>query len=140
MKCVIRTSSGTANTRRNYAERYSKNIKPVIGRMKLKNVKPMHCTKILNSMDDEYAGSTIYQTYITLGTMLKSAKLNGKIKVHPLDGVKFSKRTKAVDDLKVLTVEEQKKFLKAARRSNNYYQYAFLLETGLRTGELIGLT
>ena len=25
-----------ANTRRNYAERYSKNIKPVIGRMKLK--------------------------------------------------------------------------------------------------------
>ena len=31
-----------ANTRRNYAERYSKNIKPVIGRMKLKNVKPMH--------------------------------------------------------------------------------------------------
>ena len=129
-----------ANTRRNYAERYQKNIKPVIGKMKLKNVKPMHCIKILNNMDDEYAGSTIYQTYITLGTMLKSAKLNGKIKVHPLDGVKFSKSTKAVDDLKVLTVEEQKKFLEAARRSHNYYQYAFLLETGLRTGEMIALT
>ena len=108
--------------------------------MKLKNVKPMHCTKILNSMDDKYAGSTIYQTYITLGTMFKSAKLNGKIKVHPLDGVKFSKSTKAVDDLKVLTVEEQKKFLETARRSHNYYQYAFLLETGLRTGEMIALT
>ena len=129
-----------ANTRRNYAERYTKNIKPIIGRMKLKNVKPMHCAKILNSMDDEYAGSTIYQTYITLGTMFKSAKLNGKIKVHPLDGVKFSKSTKAVDDLKVLSVEEEKKFLEAARRSHNYYQYAFLLETGLRTGELIALT
>lgn len=129
-----------ANTRRNYAERYSKNIKPVIGRMKLKNVNPMHCTKILNSMDEEYAGSTIYQTYITLGTMFKSAKLNGKIKVHPLDGVKFSKSTKAVDDLKVLTAEEQKKFLEAAKRSHNYYQYAFLLETELRTGEMIALT
>lgn len=82
--------------------------------MKLKNVRPMHCTKILNSMDAEYAGSTIYQTYITLGTMFKSAKLNGKIRVHPLDGAKFSKSTKAVDDLKVLTVEEQKKFLEAA--------------------------
>ena len=129
-----------ADTRRNYAERYNQNIKPVIGRMKLKNVKPMHCTKILNSMDDKYAGSTIYQAYITLGTIFKSAKLNGKIKVHPLDGVKFSKSTKAVDDLKVLTVEEQRKFLDAARRSHNYYQYAFLLETGLRTGEMIALT
>ena len=88
-----------ANTRRNYDERYHKNIKSVIGRMKLKNVKPMHCTKILNSMDEEYAGSTIYQTYITLGMMFKSAKLNGKIRVHPLDGVKFSKSTKAVDDI-----------------------------------------
>ena len=129
-----------ANTRRNYDERYHKNIKPVDGRMKLKNVKPMHCTKILNSMDEEYAGSTIYQTYITLGTMFKSAKLNGKIRVHPLDGVKFSKSTKAVDDIKFLTVEEQKKFLEVAERSHNYHQYAFLLETGLRTGEMIALT
>ena len=80
-----------ANTRRNYAERYERNIKPVIGKMRLKDVKPMHCTKILNSMDDDYAGSTIYQTYITLGVMFKSAKLNGKIRAHPLDGVKFSK-------------------------------------------------
>lgn len=42
-----------ANTRRNYAERYERNIKPVIGKMRLKDVKPMHCTKILNSMMDE---------------------------------------------------------------------------------------
>lgn len=62
----------------------------------------------------------------------KSAKLNGRIKVHPLDGVKLSKSTKAVDGLEVLTVEEQKKSLETARRSHNCYQYAFLLETGLR--------
>ena len=129
-----------ANTRRNYAERYERNIKPVIGKMRLKDVKPMHCTKILNSMDDDYAGSTIYQTYITLGVMFKSAKLNGKIRAHPLDGVKFSKSIKAVDEIKFLTVEEQKKFLDVAKHSHNYYQYAFLLETGLRTGEMIALT
>ena len=33
-----------------------------------------------------------------------------------------------------------KKFLAVAKRSHNYYQYALILETGLRTGELIGLT
>ena len=91
-------------------------------------------------MDDDYAGSTIYQTYITLGVMFKSAKLNGKIRAHPLDGVKFSKSIKAVDEIKFLTVEEQKKFLDVAKHSHNYYQYAFLLETGLRTGEMIALT
>ena len=30
------------NTLRNYRERYSKNIQPVIGRMVIANVKPMH--------------------------------------------------------------------------------------------------
>jgi len=38
------------------------------------------------------------------------------------------------------TVEEQQKFLEVAKRSHNYAQYALLLETGLRTGELVGLT
>lgn len=128
------------NTRRNYEERYRNNIQPVIGKMKLCDVKPMHCIRILNSMDDTYAGSTIRQTYITIGTMFKSAKMNGLIKTHPLDGVRFSKPVRAVDDIKFLTVEEQRKFLEAAKHSHNYYQYVLLLETGLRTGEMIGLT
>ena len=38
----------------------------------------------------------------------------------------------------LLTREEQQKFLEAARRSYNYNQYALILETGLRTGEMIG--
>lgn len=125
-----------AKTRRNYAERYSKNINPIIGRMRLKNMKPIHCTKILNSMDDEYAGSTIYQTYTTLGTMFKSAKLNGKIKIHTLDGVKCSKSTKAVDNLEVFTVEEQRRLLHTARISHNYISTPFCW----KQGEMITLT
>ncbi len=31
-------------------------------------------------------------------------------------------------------------FLETAKRSHNYNQYALILETGLRTGEMIGLT
>ena len=37
-------------------------------------------------------------------------------------------------------MEEQEIFLEAAKRSHNYRQYVLLLETGLRTSELIGLT
>lgn len=128
------------NTKRNYRERYKKNIQPVIGPMKISDVKPMHCKIVLNRMDAAYAGSTIRQTYIAMGTMFRSAVMNDIIRKHPMDGVRYTKPVRAVDDIKYLTIDEQEEFLAAAKRSHNYRQYALLLETGLRTGELIGLT
>ena len=128
------------NTLRNYRERYKQNIQPIIGKMLLSDVKPMHCKKVLLSMDADYAGSTIRQTYITMGTMFKAAKMNDLITKHPMDGVRFTKPVRAVDDIKCLTTDEQQKFMEAAKRSHNYAQYALILETGLRTGEVIGLT
>ena len=57
-----------------------------------------------------------------------------------MDGVRYTKPVRAVSDIHFLTVDEQNKFLEAAKRSHNYRQYALLLETGLRTSEMIGLT
>ena len=128
------------NTLRNYRERYVRNIQPVIGKMLIANVKPMHCKKVFIQMDADYAGSTIRQAYITMGTMFKAAKMNDLIAKHPMDGVRFSKPVRAVDDIHYLTREEQRLFLETARRSHNYNQYALILETGLHTGEMIGLT
>ena len=128
------------NTIRNYRERYEKNVKPVLGDMLLTDVKPMHCKTVLNSMTASYAGSTIRQTYITMGTMFKAAKENGLIDTHPLDGVRFEASVKVPDEIHFLTVTEQSKFMEVAKRSHNYAQYALILETGLRTGEMIGLT
>ena len=128
------------NTKRNYQERYKINIQPVVGHMRLSDVKPMHCKIVLNRMDARYAGSTIRQAYIAMGTMFRSAVTNKMIHEHPMEGVRYTKPVRAVDDIKFLTVEEQQIFLDAAKRSHNYRQYALLLETGLRTGEMIGLT
>ena len=128
------------NTLRNYRERYIQNIQPVMGRMLISNVKPMHCKKVFIQMDADYAGSTIRQTYITMGTMFKAAKMNDLIAKHPMDGVRFTKPVRAADDIHFLTREDQRIFLETARRSHNYNQYALILETGLRTGEMIGLT
>lgn len=128
------------NTIRNYWDRYVHNIQPVIGEMLLTDIKPIHCKMVLNGMEQKYAGSTIRQTYITMGTIFRAALMNDMIARHPLDGVKFTKPIRAVDDIKFLTVDEQRRFLNAARDSHNYAQYALILETGLRTGELVGLT
>ena len=128
------------NTTRNYCERYRRNIPPVMGTMRLSDVRPMHCKLVLNRMDATYAGSTIRQAYITMGTMFRAAVRNKIIRDHPMDGVRYTKPLRAVDDIHFLTVDEQKTFLETAKRSHNYRQYALMLETGLRTGEMIGLT
>ena len=128
------------NTRRNYRERYIQNIQPVLGKIPLTQLKLMHCKKVLINMQDSYAGSTIRQTYITMGTMLKSAKMNGLLEKHPMDGIKFTRAMRAKSDFKFFSREEQQRFLTIASDSQYYNQYALILETGLRIGELIGLT
>ncbi|MDO4522576.1 MAG: N-terminal phage integrase SAM-like domain-containing protein, partial [Eubacteriales bacterium] len=43
------------NTIRNYRERYKQNIQPIIGPMKLADVKPMHCKKVFLQIFGEQA-------------------------------------------------------------------------------------
>jgi len=55
--------------------------------------------------------------------MFKSAVMNDMIEKHPMNGVRYTKPVRAVDDIKYLTVDEQKKFMEVAKRSHNYFQY-----------------
>ena len=85
------------NTVRNYRERYEHNIQPFIGSMLLRDVKQIDCQRILNAMEDDYAGSTIRQTYMTMGTFFKSARENDLIAKHPMDGVHHTYATRAIE-------------------------------------------
>ena len=95
----------------------------------------MHCKIDLNQMDEDYAGATIRQTYICMGTMLKSAMMDDLISKHPMDGVCCTKPVRAKDDIKFLTRDEQRIFLEQSKHSHNYNQYALIPETGLRTSK-----
>ena len=109
------------NTQRNYRERYEYNVKPVIGKMRLTDVKPMHCKMVFNRMEASYAGSTIRQTYIAMGTMFRAAVMNDMIQKHPMDGVRFTKPVRAVDDIKCPhNVMSSREFMETAKRSHNY--------------------
>lgn len=134
----IKEKTVRPNTSRNYKERYYYNVKPHIGKMFIQDVKPMHCQRILNSMEKKYAGSTIYQTSIMLTNMFNSALENEIINKSPMTrSVKLPKPI--IKKNKVLTVDEQEKFMKEAKKSPNYRQFFFVLNTGTRTGEMIGL-
>lgn len=134
----IKEKTTRPNTVRNYRERYEHNIRDVIGNMIISEVKPMHCQKVLNLMEDSYKGSTIEQCRITMASMFFYAQENQIIPISPV--VKSVKTPKKIEKkVRFLTLEEQDKFLKAAEGTSNYYQFALILQTGLRTGEMIGL-
>ena len=58
------------DTIRNYRERNKHNIQPAIGKMRMSYAKPMHCKAVLNQMEPVYAGSTIRQANICMGTFI----------------------------------------------------------------------
>ena len=128
------------NTVRNYTERYNKNIQKIIGRKILTEVKPIHCQKIFTDMAEEgYKTSTIYQTRIALFNMLEFAKENEVILSNPCKKSVKSDMGKPSQKKEALTIDIQKKFIEYAKGQSYENQFRFILQTGLLTGELVGL-
>ena len=136
----IKKQTVRPNTVRNYTERYERNIKKVIGSKLLTEVKPVHCQKIFSDMAEEgYKTTTIYQARIALYNMLEFARENDVIITNPCKKSVKSDMGKPSEKKEALTIDVQKKFLDAVVGYSYENQYCFILQTGLRTGELIGL-
>jgi len=136
----VKRQTVRSNTVRNYIERYNKNIKPLIGNKLLMDIKPIHCQKIFTDMADEgYKSTTIYQTRITLYNMLDFAKENEVILSNPCKKSVRSDIGEPSKKKEALTIEAQRLFLQSVKGYSYENQYRFVLQTGLRTGELIGL-
>ena len=99
----------------------------------------MHCQNILNIMDNnEYAGSSMARTKATMSAMFSDALDNGLIVSNPVTGsVKCPKKPEK--NTRVLTLDEQDRFLEATKGSVNYFHFLFVLQTGVRSSELRGL-
>lgn len=63
----IKGQSIRDNTKRNYLERYERNIKPVIGKMMIKDVKPVHCQDVLLKMSETCSNAIIDYCRIVMG-------------------------------------------------------------------------
>lgn len=136
----IKRKTVRPNTVRNYRERYYRNIQKVIGKKLLTEVKPIHCQNFFTKMAEEgYRTSTLYQTRITLYNMLEFARENDVILNNPCKRSVKSNMGKPSQKKKALTVETQKRFLQQAKGQSYENQFRFILQTGLRTGELVGL-
>lgn len=75
----IKEKTTRPNTVRNYRERYEHNIRDVVVNMIISEVKPMHCQKVLDLMEEKYKGSTMEKCRITMVGMffvLRKIKLS----------------------------------------------------------------
>lgn len=72
--------------------------------------------------------------------MFRYIVINYLIPTNLMNRFRYSKPFWVASDIKLLTVEEQKAFLKVAAQPHNYPRYAFLIQIKLQTDEMIGLT
>lgn len=128
----------------NYTNYYNKNIKPVIGDMPISDVKPMHCISVLQKMTSSYKESSIKQTRVAMSCMFQYAVDNDIIFKNPVGkSVVIPTNINITDESKrhlLLSKDEIDNFFNAAKQTPYYLPCSLVLETGLRAGELIGLT
>ena len=134
-KPIIRSS-----TYRLYADRYRLSICPAIGKMLLSDVKPLHCQEFINQAQKIESASTVTTERMIMRHFFTAAVDNGLITQSPITRwVKVAKRSKG--ERRVFTATEQQKFVEYITENDYLYadHFIFILETGLRIGELMGL-
>lgn len=115
-------------------------ICPIIGDIVLTDVKPIHCLDVLQSMSEKgYMQSTIKRVRTIMKSFFLFCVENKLISDDPM-----TRNVKAVGEkskeIRVLTIQEQRDFLEKTKNQSNYNACAFILQTGLRYGELTALS
>ena len=114
-------------------------IKPVLGSIKLKDLRPEMIQRLVNGLSDKnLAVSTIGSIYDTIASSLEQAVDNGLISKNVTKTVILPREGRT--ERRVLSVEEQERFMEACRNDPQGDMYIFMLATGLRIGEAQALT
>lgn len=136
----LKKASVRLGTIETYSSYYNNSIKPEIGDMKLVEVKPMHCQRILTKMDEKgYHQGTIKHVRIILHGMFDGARENDIIFSNPMKRSLKIEMGKPQKTREALSLEDQRKLFKNLIGHKYENQYCFAMQTGLRVGELVGL-
>lgn len=127
------------STQVRYDDFYRRYVKEKIGKYRVSDFNPITLERLLQDMaDKDYSTKTIRDVYNILNAMFKYAVHNRIITFNPCAGVDIPKtKTKPI---RVLTVEEQKEVLHHAKARIHENLIRLALGTGMRGGEMLGLT
>ena len=134
----IKAPTVRVTTLKGYKRRYKANVQPILGNMLLSDIKPLHCQEVLNQMDCSQGTQEL--TRVTMQQIFDAAVDNDLLPKSPVTRIVKVKKTEK-KERRVFTADEQKRFVDYITSKNHKYarEYMFVLETGLRVGELKGL-
>ncbi|QCX33507.1 site-specific integrase [Caloramator sp. E03] len=120
-----------------YLIRY--HINPALGHYKLKELRSEHIQLCYNEkLKEGLSPKTIRNLHNVINAALKQAVKNNLITRNVTETTSLPKYKKK--EIKVLTLEEQDKFIKALEGERLKAAFILALSTGLRQGELLALT
>lgn len=128
-------------TQQTYSEQVQNHIKPELGRIKLKDLKTHMIQRFYNSMttgDKPLAAKTIKNIHGVLHRALNQAVSNNLIRVNPAAACVLPKVQKP--EIKPLEPGEIYRILQEAKEDDYQNLVTVALFTGMRQGELLGLS
>lgn len=135
-KCHDNVKTSTINQ---YWEVYHSAIEPTFSNVRLDDLHPVLLQKYFNSLSSLYSQSRIKSIFTVMNQALRKAFCLDMIPQNPLDKVDIPKSEKPKKVKAVLTVDQQRLFLKYASKYQIYPVLLFALLTGLRIGEIAAL-
>ena len=139
---VAKRGSVKPNTIRAYSCFYNNHISPVLGKKKVQKIERREVLKLQRAIKDHKSANTANRVVVVLNILLKDAVRDEIIIKNPAESIKPLKISDNARDTihRALTEEEQACFMEELK-SDHYYSFiAFLLCTGMRTGEAAALT
>ena len=128
------------NTLKVRKRRYEHDVKPIIGEMLIKDIRTIHCQNVMLLLAGKYSKSTLSQTRSIMKILFDYAMDNEIIISNPVTRKVKITGGKEGQVTRILTLQEQKKIISCLEHYSFKNQYLFILNTGLRCGEMIALT
>ncbi len=113
-------------------------LKPLIGHLRLQALTPADVQRVAGALPKDLAPATRRRTFYTLRAALRQAVVWGMVTRDPTVGVKPPPALRR--EIAVWRESEVVRFLEAAKPSRYYALFYLALATGMRCGELLGLT
>ena len=137
-------------TARSYRDNVRLHIKPALGAVPLQKLNAHTIQKFYNDLstngrkDQKYdapaglSAKSVRNVHVILHKALKQAVLIGYIKGNPTEACTLPRAEKK--EIKILSAEELPRFLEAAEGHKHHALFIVYLFTGMRRGEVLGLT
>lgn len=127
------------NTKKHYEHIFRSKILPVLGDMYMDEIKQIHVQSLITSLEKkDYSWETLNKTKILILDLFNMAIINDYAIKNPTKGIRIT-RVKPNERV-VLTIEQQKDFFECCAGTFYNNLYVVAVNSGLRQGELCGLT